>query len=135
MVRFILVAGLAVAAFAAPANGQRASSPSPSLFAGYPAVDYLSKSAPAFSKPHRSEIAEALLHASAANKKRLRYTMAYLSSSYPKVFVIFLDVGQPTQPGLSRYYVIVNMRNGNYDPKTNTVVPQPSPQFTPRVRR
>ncbi len=112
MVSIVLVAALAVA--------------SPSLYAGYPALDYQSKSAPAFARDHRHEIAETLRRTTPADRRRLRYTMALTGRGDQRVFVIFRDIEQPADTTLRQLYVVLNLRNVNYDPFTNTIVAQPA---------
>ena len=92
---------------------------SPPIYAGYPAVCFECKGAPAFAREHSREIRNALRSVAPADRRNVRYTLAYLSAWYPKVFVVFLDSGPP-----GTYYKILNFK-ANYDSTTNTIVPQP----------
>jgi hypothetical protein len=69
MVRPVLAAALALATLAVSTP---APSTSPSLYAGYPALDYRSASAPAFARDHRREIVDALHHALDVGSRRIR---------------------------------------------------------------
>jgi hypothetical protein len=87
-----------------------------------------SKSAPAFGRQHEHEILDVLQSVKPSDRSKLRYTIAFLSPQRPKIFIIFVfdpDMGQRNR-GLSQYYPILNLPSAaNYDPSTNTIVPQP----------
>lgn len=110
---------------AAAAPSPPVSSPA-QLSAGYSASAYLSSEAPAFARGHRHEITEALRRATPADRSRLRYTMALTGRGDQRVFIIFRDIGQPADTTLRQLYVVLNLRNVNYDPFTNTIVAQPA---------
>ncbi|MGC2242681.1 MAG: hypothetical protein WBA06_03555 [Candidatus Aquilonibacter sp.] len=100
----------------------------PSLYIGYAAIDVRSKYAPAFGHQHQREILDSLHSVKPADRGKVRYTIAFMSPQRPKIFIIFFadpDVGARNQ-GLSQYYPILNLPSAaNYDPSTNTIVPQP----------
>ncbi|HUN28598.1 MAG TPA: hypothetical protein VMV65_02225 [Alphaproteobacteria bacterium] len=50
--------------------------------------------------------------------------MARTGRGDQRVFIIFRDIGQPADPSLKQLYVVLNLRNVNYDPFTNTIVAQ-----------
>jgi hypothetical protein len=52
--------------------------------------------------------------------------MALTGRGDQRVFIIFRDIGQPADTTLRQLYVVLNLRNVNYDPFTNTIVAQPA---------
>jgi hypothetical protein len=119
-----------LAACRSPAESSRGGpsatvAPLPALYAGYSALDYHSKGAPKFAKEHAAEIAYAISREAPIDRPKLRYTMALADHGMQRVFVIFRDTGQPSDTRLRQLYVVLNLRNVNYDPYANTIVAQP----------
>ena len=92
---------------------------------GYSAECFRCKNAPAFAREHSKEILAALKSVPSSERSKIRYAMAWLSYAYPRVFVIFKDIGQPKDSNLTQYYVVLNLPNTAYDPTTNSVVAEP----------